>query len=93
MSSPEGINFNIEHGLEEVMSATLVAAKLIAPDLPEYLLRAKISAVNIRSLVDVILMADDPESDVALDLKQTALGLLATADWLEPSDDYIHKNF
>lgn len=85
--------FNIEHGVEEVMNTTLAAATLIRPDLPEYLLRAKICAVNIKSLVNVILMADDPESDVTLNLKQTALGLLATADWLEPSDEYIHNNF
>lgn len=90
--NPDDFDFssNIEQGIEEVMSATLAATALIRPDLPEYLLRAKICAVNLRSLVNVILMADDPESATSLDLKQTALGLLATADWLEPSDEFIN---
>lgn len=81
---------NIEQGLAEVMDLTLAATRAIRPDIPEYLLRAKICAVNLKALANVVLMADDPESDVELDLKQVTLGLFATADWLEPSDDFLH---
>ena len=78
---------NIEQNLTHVMDAGLVAAHILRPDVPIIILKSMILAYNLRALVEVLLLADDENSEFSLNLKQLALGFLATADWIMPDFD------
>lgn len=78
---------NIEQNLTHVMDAGLNAARILRPDVPVIVLKSMILSYNLRALVEVLLMADDENTPFSLDLKQLALGFLATADWIMPDFD------
>lgn len=78
---------NIEQNLTQVMDAGLQAAHILRPDVPIVILKSMILSYNLRALVEVLLMADDESTPFSLDLKQLALGFLATADWIMPDFD------
>lgn len=83
------MNANLEgmdQDLTELMSGMLKVMQVAYPDIPEQLLRQKIVSANLKGTVQVILIADDPESPVRLNLKALCLGLLAVADWLDPEE-------
>ena len=75
--------FNLEADLTGLMDDVLKAAMLISPGVPEGTLRRTIAATNLKALVQVILVGDDPNNDINVNLKMLCLGLLATADWLD----------
>lgn len=78
---------NIEQNLTNVMDAGLAAARILRPDVPVIVLKSMILSYNLRALVEVLLLADDETSEFSLNLKQLALGFLATADWIMPDFD------
>lgn len=49
---------------------------------PSEILKLRIASSNLHGMVNVLLIADDPNNPVGVDLKQLVLGLIATADWL-----------
>lgn len=79
-------NVPIDESLTVVMDTTLNIAKIMRPDISEDTLKCKVLAFNLKALVEVLLLADDEDSPVEINLKQLALGLLATADWISPSE-------
>ena len=76
----------MDQDLTVLLDGMLKLASMTYPQIPEPLLRQKIVALNLQGLVQVILVADDPESPVKLNLKALCLGLLAAADWLDPEE-------
>lgn len=83
------MNANLEgmdQDLTALMEGMLKVMSVAYPDIPEMLLRQKIVAANLKGTVQVILVADDPDSPVRLNLKALCLGLLAAADWLDPEE-------
>lgn len=76
----------MDQDLTALMDGMLKVASLAYPQIPERLLRQKIVAMNLQGLVQVILIADDPETPIKLNLKALCLGLLAAADWLDPEE-------
>jgi hypothetical protein len=76
----------MDQDLTALMNGMLKLASMTYPQIPEALLRQKIVALHLQGLVQVILVADDPETPVKLNLKALCLGLLATADWLNPEE-------
>lgn len=80
-------SLNIEDNLTKVMDMGLMAAKILRPDVPELILKAMILSANLTALVELLLLADDPNTEFSLNMKQVCLGLLATADWIMPDFD------
>lgn len=76
----------MDQDLTALMDGMLKVASLAYPQIPERLLRQKVVAMNLQGLVQVILIADDPETPIKLNLKALCLGLLAAADWLDPEE-------
>lgn len=86
---------NLEQDLITLMDWMLKGMQSVYPEIPEQLLRQKIVASNLKGMVNVILIGDDPETPVRVNLKALCLGLLAAADWLDPeevSDDVVPGN-
>jgi hypothetical protein len=64
------------------MDGMFALAKVYHPEISDDSLRSQIVSTNLKALVEIILMGDDPESPVTVNLKQLCLALLSTADWL-----------
>ena len=45
-------------------------------------LRLRLVASNLRALANVVLIADSKPNEFSLNLKQVALGILGTSDWI-----------
>lgn len=86
MSSHDPNTYNLERDLTELLDGMLKIALVISPDSPEGTLRRRIVSANLRAMVQVILIADDPGTNVQVNLKQLCLSLLVTADWLNPGE-------
>ncbi len=76
MSEP----FDVE--IRNLLEATFQAALKIQSDLTPEQLKLLIAATNLQSIANTFLLADE-RPDIQLNLKQTALGILGTKDWLE----------
>jgi len=67
--------------IRDVLDETFQAALKIGSDHTPDQLKLMIIATNLEALAKTFLLADDHE-EVTLDLKQVALGLLGSKDWL-----------
>ena len=78
---PNGNPLDIEVG--ETMDAAFQILRDL-PDCPDSSdqLRMRIAAHNLRALAQVILIADSNPEAITANLKQVALGLLGTSDWM-----------
>lgn len=79
--------FNFDGPLDEELGQAMdVAFELISTNPSnrdnDDQLRSRIVAHNLRALATVILIADDHADSVQVNLKQFALSLLGTSDWL-----------
>lgn len=81
---------NLEQDLIDLMDGMLKVMTTAYPEYPEPLLRQKIVAANLKGMVNVILIGDDPDAPVRVNLKALCLGLLAAADWLDPEEVANH---
>lgn len=72
--------FDVE--IRNLLEATFQAALKVQSDLTPEQIKLLIVATNLQSIANTFLLADERE-DVSLNLKQTALGILGTKDWLE----------
>ena len=69
--------------LEQAMDSVLSILKAHPENHePDPILKMRIVSSNLQGLVNVLLLADQPDTGVEVDLKQLVLGILATADWL-----------
>lgn len=75
----------IDENLINIMDYYLAMAKVTDPNHSDDWYKRKIVANNLKGLANVILEAH--EHDIEADYQQLALGLLGTADWLEPDND------
>lgn len=75
----------IDENLINTMNHYLAIAKAVDPNHSEDWYRRKIVATNLKGLANMLLEAH--ENKIPADFQQLALGLLGTADWLEPDDD------
>ena len=75
-------NFDLE--IRNLLESTFQAALLVGGETytPEQI-KLMIASTNLESLAKTFLIADDKPDEVTLNLKQVALGLLGTADWLK----------
>lgn len=73
----------IDENLIKVMDQFLFMAKQVDPDHSDEWYRMKIVAANLKGLANVLLQTYD-QGEITIDLQKTALGLLGTADWLDP---------
>lgn len=75
-------NFDIE--IHDLLEAAFQAALVIGAGsyTPEQI-KLMIVATNLQSLANTFLMADSKPDDITLNLKQVALGLLGTSDWVK----------
>lgn len=78
---------SIEDDIAAAMNITLFGVKLMFPQLSEMDVKAMIVSQSLRTLAQVLLEADTPGSGLVIETKQVILGLLATADWLDPADE------
>lgn len=76
MSEP----FDVE--IRNLLEATYQAALKIESSLTPEQLKLLIAATNLQSVANTFLLADE-RPEVQLNLKQAALGILGTKDWLE----------
>jgi hypothetical protein len=90
----ENINNGFDGEISAILEDTFQAALLIGGSVytPEQI-KLMIAAVNIESLAHTLLVADSNE-EVDLNLKQMALGLLGTSDWLKAGlDTFVDRVF
>lgn len=76
MSEP----FDVE--IRNLLEATYQAALKVKSDLTPDQIKLLIAATNLQSISNTFLLADE-RPDIQLNLKQVALGILGTKDWLE----------
>ena len=81
MSNPDQAPLDLEVGRTMDAAFEILSSLPDCPDNPEQL-RMRIVAHNLRALAQVILVADDRPDDVSINVKQFALGLFGTSDWL-----------
>lgn len=82
-------NPNLEHiseDLTDLMNGMFKVLSIAGTGMSPETLRAKIVAANLKGMVNVILIGDDPESSVKVNLKAVCLGLLSVADWIDPEE-------
>lgn len=72
--------FDIE--IRNLLEATFQAALKVQSDLSPEQIKLLIVATNLQSIANTFLLADE-RPEVQLNLKQAALGILGTKDWLE----------
>ena len=72
--------FDVE--IRNLLEATYQAALKIESELTPEQIKLLIAATNLQSIANTFLLADE-RPDVQLNLKQCALGILGTKDWLE----------
>ena len=74
----------LDEDLIGAMDQMFIMLRPLIPDISDESLRCIIVSTNLRGLAEGLLQIDDREVDTGVvDLKQTALGLLGTADWLK----------
>jgi hypothetical protein len=75
-------SFDVEiHNLLETafQSALIIGGNTYTPEQ----IKLMIVATNLESLAKTFLFADDKPEEITLNLKQVALGLLGTSDWVK----------
>lgn len=83
---------SIDENLTTMMDVALNAASALYPSVDSNVLKARIIANHLRGLVNVLLLADERDAELEVDFKQLSLGLLATADWIDPEELTITFN-
>lgn len=78
--SDEGFDLQIHNLLEAAFqSALIIGGGTYTPAQ----IKLMIVATNLESLAKTFLLADDAPDEIELNLKQVALGLLGTSDWVK----------
>lgn len=76
----EGFDEEIHNLLESAyQEALVIGAGAYSPEQ----IKLMIIATNLQSLAKTFLIADSKPDEVTLNLKQVALGLLGTSDWVK----------
>lgn len=76
----DGTGFDTE--VKTLLDSTYLAGMAIGSELSSEQLRIAIVATNLRALVNVLLAADT-NTEINVDFKAMALGILGTVDFLE----------
>lgn len=82
----EGFDEEIRDLLETAFQAALVIGS--GTYTPEQI-KLMIISTNLQSLAKTFLVADDKPDEITLNLKQVALGLLGTSDWVKEGLEVI----
>ena len=76
----EGFDVEIRNLLNTAFqSALIIGGDAYSPEQ----IKLMIVATNLESLAKTFLLADDKPDEITLNLKQVALGLLGTSDWVK----------
>lgn len=81
-----GFDTEIHDLLESAFQAALIIGSGVYT--PEQI-KLMIVSTNLESLARTFLLADDKPDEITLNLKQVALGLLGTSDWVKEGLDPI----
>lgn len=84
----QGFDQEIRDLLEEAFQAALlVGGGTYSPEQ----IKLMIVATNMQSLAKTFLVADSKPDEITLNLKQVALGILGTSDWIKEGLEVVNE--